>query len=88
MFKDEESGKTRLFGWGDSKSYQLALDTTGIVPEPVNIDYDFTSSIEKVYSKSDYNIAIANDGELHSWGSNMFNRLGLNHLKKANGIKH
>jgi alpha-tubulin suppressor-like RCC1 family protein len=60
----------------------LALDTTGIVPYPVDIDYEFTSGIKKIESKSDFNIVVLSNGELYSWGSNMFNRLGLNQIRK------
>ncbi len=37
VLKDTLNGETKLFGWGESKSYQLALDTTSIVPYPVEI---------------------------------------------------
>jgi alpha-tubulin suppressor-like RCC1 family protein len=38
-----------------------------------------------IYSKSDYNIAISN-GELYSWGSNLFSRLGLTSIIAGNQI--
>lgn len=37
LLGDQETGETKLFGWGESKSYELALDTTSIVPYPVDI---------------------------------------------------
>jgi alpha-tubulin suppressor-like RCC1 family protein len=38
-----------------------------------------------IYSKSDYNIVISN-GELYSWGGNLFSRLGLISINTANPI--
>lgn len=63
-----------MYAWGSSKSSQLTLDTTYIVPYPVEADFD--QQVEAIYSKSDYNVAMA-DGKLHSWGSDAFGRLGM-----------
>ena len=30
----------QIFAWGESKSYQLALETEGAVSEPILIDFD------------------------------------------------
>ncbi len=73
-----------MFSWGQSKSYQLALDTTAIVPEPIlaEIDLPFCD----VKSHRDYNIGTTKEGDIYSWGCNLFGRLGLEEKVQKNKI--
>lgn len=64
-----------MFAWGQSESYQLTINTVDIIPYPVLSPCTF-KHLERVYSRSDYNIALCN-GKVYSWGSNLFSRLGI-----------
>lgn len=72
-----------MYAWGSSKSSQLTLDTTYIVPYPVETDFD--QEVDAIYSKSDYNVAMK-DGKLYSWGSDAFGRLGMASTTKKQRI--
>lgn len=38
--------------------------------------------VKEIGSKSDYNVVLLENGEIYSWGCNMFNRLGQNGINK------
>jgi alpha-tubulin suppressor-like RCC1 family protein len=66
--------KKRLFAWGSSKSHQLTVDSSLIIPYPILCEFD--EEVDRVYAKSDYNIVTVGNS-IYSWGSDTFGRLGM-----------
>ena len=75
--REESEGEEaiELFGWGQSSSYQLTLNTPYIIPEPVISPCSFRR-LQQISSRSDYNVALCSH-TVYSWGCNLFSRLGI-----------
>ena len=52
----------------------MTINSQSIIPYPVLSPCSF-NHLDKISSKSDYNIAICNE-KVYSWGCNLFSRLG------------
>lgn len=66
--------KKRLFAWGNGKAHQLTVDSNYIVPYPILCEFE--AEVDAVYAKNNYSMAVVN-GDLYSWGTDEFGRLGL-----------
>jgi E3 ubiquitin-protein ligase HERC4 len=73
----------QLFCWGSNSVGQLGLDTSlGIVQIPRIIKSLATSIVVQIACGQKHSLALTNNGELYSWGSNSNGQLGLGeHLK-------
>jgi alpha-tubulin suppressor-like RCC1 family protein len=71
----------QIFAWGESRNYQLALETEDTVTEPIMIE--FNDTVQHLFSRNDFNFIVTLEGNCYSWGSNLFGRLGF-----ANSIKN
>ena len=75
---DKKEENKKLFVWGCSKNWQLGLDNDfGNIMIPHQIDPDpWNGTIVQAYACNNYSAALNNKGEMFTWGSGEFGRLG------------
>ena len=76
--KEEREENKKLFVWGSSKNWQLGLDNDfGPILIPHQIDPDpWSGTIVQAYACNNYSAALNSKGEMFTWGSGEFGRLG------------
>lgn len=87
--EDEKKEENKmLFVWGSSKNWQLGLDNDfGNILIPHQIDPDpWNGGILQVFACNNYSAALNNKGELFTWGSGEFGRLGYSTETKQQKI--
>jgi E3 ubiquitin-protein ligase HERC2 len=79
-----------LFVWGCGLSCQLGIDDNSldmvIVPSQIEIDTFNISSLKTVHAKHNYSSVLTEFGEVYTWGSGEFGRLGYKALKKQQKV--
>ncbi|XP_019887375.1 probable E3 ubiquitin-protein ligase HERC4 isoform X1 [Ooceraea biroi] len=68
----------QLFSWGSNGKGQLGLNSTDSIERvPHMIKTLATKTVVQVACGVEHSVALTNDGEVYSWGSNMDGQLGL-----------
>ncbi|EGR28884.1 hypothetical protein IMG5_167380, partial [Ichthyophthirius multifiliis] len=76
----QQEYSNKLFVWGCSDDWQLGIETgpkNYQISDPVQITPDYwQGKLEKIYAQSNYSMSIDTKGNVFSWGSGEFGRLG------------
>ncbi|KAM3135292.1 hypothetical protein pb186bvf_012590 [Paramecium bursaria] len=73
----------KIFVWGSNKSQQLGFDASDEnVSIPHQLDLDILDNIQDVYAQHNFTLALNSEGNVFSWGSDEFGRLGQQTLAR------
>jgi len=75
--------KNTLFAWGNNEFGQLGYPSDKNITDPHKVDpVPWEGTIESTYAGQNYSAAITQNGELYTWGSGEFTRLGHGRVKQ------
>ena len=75
-----------LYVWGGNDYAELGLghDNSQYTPQSIDPKYFNNKTIQSIYGRYHYTLALMEDGSLYTWGYNVYGELGLGHNTNQN----